>query len=314
MRPFRFGLLIERFASPGYVLDVARRAEAHGFSICLIRDHLIDGPFLPQYAPWTTLAAIAQATTSQRVGTLVTNNDFRHPAVLAKEVTTLDQLTGGRVELGLGAGFLREEYVQAGLRYDSNAVRVDRLEEALPLLDTLLRGEPATVDGEHYQFQGLVNFPPPVQRPRPPLLVGGAGPRMLSLAGRFADAVALLPASLHGGAMTDPPEARSLESVRRQVARVRAAAEARADAIELSLITTVIGAQHPRQAAAELARERGWAIAEDDVLTMPGVVIGDTVRMVDHLERVRSELGITYLIVRDSQLEAAIPIVEQLTR
>src|ERR1051326_4696798 len=110
MHSFRFGLLIERFASPAYVLETDRRAEALGFTTFLIRDHLIDEPFGPQYGPFTTLAAVALATTTLRVGTLVIANDFRHPAVLAKEVTTLDQLSGGRAELGLGAGFLREEY------------------------------------------------------------------------------------------------------------------------------------------------------------------------------------------------------------
>jgi probable F420-dependent oxidoreductase len=188
MHPFRFGLLIERFPEPAYVLETARRAEGSGYATFLIRDHLIDEPFGPQYAPWTTLAAVAQATTTLRVGTLVIDNDFRHPTVLAKEVTTLDQLSGGRVELGLGAGFLREEYRRAGLPFDANSVRVDRLAEALPVLDGLLRGKPVTFHGEHYQLDGFTNFPPPRQTPRPPMLVGGAGPRMLSLAARCADA------------------------------------------------------------------------------------------------------------------------------
>src|SRR5262252_7782791 len=111
---------------------------------------LLDEPFGPQYAPWSTLAVVAQATTALRVGTLVIANDFRHPAVLAKEVSTLDQISDGRVELGLGAGFYREEYQRAGLQFDANSVRVDRLEEALPLLDSLLRGEPVTHTGKHY--------------------------------------------------------------------------------------------------------------------------------------------------------------------
>src|SRR5437764_15109642 len=111
MRPFRFGLVVERFSDPKSVLEMARRAEG----AFLVRDHLIDAPFGPQYAPWTTLASVAQVTRTLRVGTLVIANDFRHPAVLAKEVTTLDQLSGGRVELGRGAGFLREGFEQAGM-------------------------------------------------------------------------------------------------------------------------------------------------------------------------------------------------------
>jgi len=253
MHPFRFGLLHERFGAPGQVLSTAVQAERAGFATFLIRDHLVDEPFGPQYAPWSTLAVVAQATTTLRVGTLVIANDFRHPAVLAKEVTTLDQLSGGRVELGVGAGFLREEYRQAGLRFDPNPVRVDRLEEALCVFDTLLRGEPLTHRGEHYQLDGFVNFPPPVQRPRPPLLIGGAGPRMLSLAARFGDSVALLPASLHRGELTDSARVRGLEHVRTQVARLREAAGARFDALEVCLIVNVIAASNRQSAAEELA-------------------------------------------------------------
>src|SRR5438067_13005338 len=125
MRPFRFGLVVERFSDPKSVLEMARRAEGAGVSTFLVRDHLIDAPFGPQYAPWTTLASVAQVTRTLRVGTLVIANDFRHPAVLAKEVTTLDQLSGGRVELGMGAGFLREEFERAGMTFYPNKVRVD---------------------------------------------------------------------------------------------------------------------------------------------------------------------------------------------
>jgi alkanesulfonate monooxygenase SsuD/methylene tetrahydromethanopterin reductase-like flavin-dependent oxidoreductase (luciferase family) len=139
----------------------------------LVRDHLTD-PFGPAYAPLTTLAAIAQATTTLRIGTLVVANDFHHPAVLAKEATTLDQLSGGRFELGLGAGFLREEYERTGLTFESNAVRVDRLEEAIGVFDTLLRGRELTHNGQHYAFDRYVNFPPPCQQPRPPILVGSS--------------------------------------------------------------------------------------------------------------------------------------------
>src|SRR5438132_9069259 len=158
MRAFRFGLLIERFTDPKSVLETARRAEANGFATFVIRDHLIDRPFGPQYAPWTTLASVAQVTRTLRLGTMVIANDFRHPAVLAKEVTSLDQLSGGRVELGLGAGFLREEFDRTGLTFHPNKVRVDRLAESVEVLDTLLSGRQLTHHGEHYSFDEFVNF------------------------------------------------------------------------------------------------------------------------------------------------------------
>jgi probable F420-dependent oxidoreductase len=312
MHPFRFGLLIERFPEPAYVLETARRAEAEGFATFLIRDHLIDEPFGPQYAPWTTLAAVAQATTSLRVGSLVIDNDFRHPTVLAKEVTTLDQLSGGRVELGLGAGFLREEYRRAGLPFDANPVRVDRLAEALPVLDGLLRGKPVSYHGQHYQLDGFTSFPPPLQSPRPPMLVGGAGPRMLSLAARCADAVALLPSSLHRGELTDSVEARGLDNIRRQVDTVRQSAAERFSELELCLNATVLATTDRQSAAEQLAAQRGWQVPAETVLAMPSMLIGDVEVMAEHLECVRADTGISYLVIRDSQLEAAAPVVKRL--
>jgi probable F420-dependent oxidoreductase len=314
MRPFRFGLLIERFSEPGYVLETARRAEASGFDTFVIRDHLIDSPFGPQYAPWTTLAAVAQVTSTLRVGTLVIANDFRHPVVLAKEVTSLDQLSNGRVELGLGAGFLREEYHRAGLPFDTNSVRVDRLEEALLVLDMLLRGERVSHRGEHYQLDGFVNFPAAVQQPRPPILVGGGGPRMLSLAAQHADSVALLPASLHTGSLTDSPQARSLANVSRQIALVREAAGARFENLELCLIGTIASGSDREESARSFAEQRGWQLTPQEVLDMPSVLVGDLESMLDRVEEVRAETGVSYFVVRDSQLEVAAPLVEGIKR
>jgi probable F420-dependent oxidoreductase len=305
MHPFRFGLLVERFPDPTYVLETARRAEAEGFATFLIRDHLVDGPFGPQYAPWSTLATVAAATTRLRVGTMVIDNDFRHPTVLAKEVTTLDQLSGGRVELGLGAGFLREEYQRAGLPFDANSVRVDRLAEALPVLDGLLRGEAVTYHGQHYELDGFVNFPPPVQTPRPRILVGGGGPRMLSIAATCADAVTLLPSSLHTGELTDSAQARGPDNVRRQLEIVRTAAGERLAALELSLFGTFVAASDRHAAAEQLAAQRGWEAPPEAVLAMPSLVIGDAQAMEDQLERIRADMGISYFVARDNQLEAA---------
>jgi len=312
MRPFRFGLLLERFPDPKYVLEMARRAEGEGFSTLLIRDHLIDGPFGPQYAPWTTLASVAQVTRSLRVGTLVIANDFRHPAVLAKEVTTLDQLSGGRVELGLGAGFLREEFERAGLTFYPNKVRVDRLAESLQVLDPLLRSCQVTHQGEHYTFDGFVNFPPPVQQPRPPILVAGAGRRVLSIGAQHADTVALLSAPLTGGVLVDSAEARSARHVTEQVDVVRKAAGERIQDLELSVFATLVAAENRQAAADKLARQRGWAVTPESVLEMPTVLVGGTEQIVNDLERRRAEYGITYIVVRDGHLAHAAQVVQRL--
>jgi probable F420-dependent oxidoreductase len=312
MRPFRFGLLVERFSDPGYVKQIAARAEADGFSTLLIRDHLIEPPFGNQYAPWITLASVAQTTSTLRLGTLVVANDFRHPAVLAKEVTTLDQFSNGRVELGLGAGFFREEFERAGLTFLSNRVRVDRLAESVQIFDQLLQGQPLSYRGEHYTFDNYVNFPPSLQTPRPPLLVAGAGPRVLSIAAKHADIVALLSSPLGGGVLEDSAAARSAEHVAQQVQTVREAAGDRFASLELSMFPTLVQTTDRHHAAMDLARQRGWDLTHADALDMPTVLVGTTDQIVDDLRRWRASLGVSYIVLRDGQLEAAAPVVRRL--
>src|SRR5262245_31709396 len=162
-RPFRFGVFGEGARSPAALLDTARRAEDLDFATFLIRDHLIEEPFGHQLAPLPALATVAGATGRLRVGSLVLANDYRHPVVLAKEVATLDVLSSGRVELGLGAGFSQAEYAQAGLRFDPPGVRVERLEEALRVLKGLFAPGPLTFAGKHYSVTHLDGFPKPVQ-------------------------------------------------------------------------------------------------------------------------------------------------------
>src|SRR5262245_8132972 len=234
VRPFRFGVLAESAQTAEQLLDTARRAEDAGFSILLIRDHLVQDPFPHQLGPLTALAAVASATRTLRVGTLVISNDFRHPAVLAKEVATLDVLSGGRVELGMGAGFLRRDYDEAGLPFDEPRDRVGRLEEALRLLKALFGPDPVTHHGQHYAVERLDGFPKPVQRPHPPLQVAAARPRMLAIAAREADIVSLQTVSTAGGVLTDDPAGRSAGAVADQIARLRDAAGDRFDQLALS--------------------------------------------------------------------------------
>ena len=305
MHPFRFGLLVEQFPSVDYLVAVAQQAERAGFSTLLIRDHLLDRPFPGQYAPWVTLAHLAGVTRTLRLGTMVTANDFRHPAMLAKEVTTLDQLSGGRVELGLGAGFFREEYDRAGLSFDSNKVRVDRLEESLEVLDALLRGVCLTYNGQQVRFDCFTNFPPPVQQPRPPLLVAGAGRRVLSIAARHADSVGLLAAPLSGGVLVDSAEARSPANMERQIQVLRSAAVDRFACLELSAIATLEWTANSHATAERIAQLRGWNVPARDLLEMPTMLIGTTDELLERLHARRERFGLSYFVVRDSQLADA---------
>src|SRR6266550_2451379 len=199
-RPFRFGVICEHMQSAEEWVTKARQAEEYGYSTLLIRDHFIREPFGDQLAPLIALMAAANATKTLRVGSLVMDNDYRHPVMLAKEAATLDLLSGGRFELGIGAGWLRSEYEQAGMVFEPAGVRVSRLEEAIQVLKALFADQPITFAGDHYTITNLSGFPKPTQRPHPPILVGAGSKRMLALAAREADIVGILPKALPEGA------------------------------------------------------------------------------------------------------------------
>ena len=159
MHPFRFGVMLESVRDADSLFAALDRAEIDGYSTVLIRDHLVAEPFGPQLAPFTTLAMAAAHSSTLRLGTMVIDNDFRHPAVLAKEIATLDVLSGGRVELGIGAGWLAAEYQQAGIPFDSPGTRIARLEESLTLLKDLLSGKPATFHGRALSARRTLQLP-----------------------------------------------------------------------------------------------------------------------------------------------------------
>src|SRR5262249_56643189 len=186
MRPFRFGVSAREAESAAAWIEQARRAEQLGYSSFLLADHLVSIP-----SPFTALAVASAATSQIRVGPFVLNNDLRHPVIVAREAATLDMLSGGRLELGLGAGHMRSEYEEAGIPYDPAGVRVQRLEESVTIVKALLAGEQVTFEGAHYRINGHRGWPPPTQRPRPPVLIGGNGRRLLSPAAREAVIVGL---------------------------------------------------------------------------------------------------------------------------
>src|SRR5437764_7920177 len=167
MKPFRFGISIWHVGSRAELADRARKIEALGYDTLSFPDHLTD-----RIAPLPALVTAANATTRLRVGTNVLNNDLRHPVLVAREAAAVDLLTDGRFQLGLGAGSIRSEYDQAGLKFDTGGVRVARLAEAVTIIKRLLRGEQVTVAGDHYNISGHTIAPLPAQRPHPPILIG----------------------------------------------------------------------------------------------------------------------------------------------
>jgi probable F420-dependent oxidoreductase len=310
-RRLRFGLISEQMRDITRWLASAQRAEDLGFSTFLLRDHFIADAFGPQYAPVPALMTIANRTTSLRIGSLVFDNDYRHPVLLAQEAATLDLLSGGRFELGIGAGWLRDEYERAGMTFDAPGARVSRLEEALQVVKGLFSGVPFSFTGEYYQITGLQAFPLPAQQPHPPILIGAGSKRMLEMAGREADIVNILPKALPAGSISEDPTERLAATIERKLAVIREAAGARFADIELSLFATIRLTDDPQGEAERLIVERGWQGASvDDVLAMPANFIGPVERVVELMQERRERYGVSYYIIDDEEMETVAPVVQ----
>jgi probable F420-dependent oxidoreductase len=283
-------------------LATAARGEELGYSSLILPDHFND-----QLAPFPALAAAAMRTSRIRLGVYVACNDFRHPAVLAKEAATLDALSGGRLELGLGAGWMESEYRQIGLTFDAPGVRIGRLEESLALVKLLLDGGPVSFSGDHYRVRDMEILPRPVQRPRPPIVVGGGGRRVLSLAGREADIVSINTNNRHRVGLGAHPDLR-LPAVRDKIRWVREAAGARAGPIEINLTVMIAAVTDDRRGyAAMVAPEFGLEV--DEILDSPFALIGSAKAITERVQEIRADLGISYLTVSSRVLEDFAPIV-----
>ncbi|MEO3787195.1 TIGR03621 family F420-dependent LLM class oxidoreductase [Actinocorallia sp. B10E7] len=299
---FRFGIQFTRTGSLADWLDTARKAEDSGFSTLLVPDHLGD-----QFAPFPALTAAAGVTSTLRLGTLVLANDFRHPVLLAQEAATLDLLSGGRLELGLGAGWMRSEYESAGLPFDSSGTRVERLGESLELLRLLWEGGPVSFEGRHYRTEGHVGLPSPVQS-RLPLLVGGGSPRILRTAGRHADIVGVHHDLRSGaaGALDTTPDmtARKLQWVR------QGAGDRFAD-LELQVGVGILWVTaRPANVLDGLGRRLG--LPADTVAELPNVLVGDTGQIIERLIERRDRYGFSYVVFQGRDLEDALPVVAAL--
>ncbi len=313
-RPFRFGLLTERCHSADSLIAQARRAEELGYATFLLRDHFTPYFFGDQLAPLAALATAASVTRTLRVGTLVLGNDYRHPVILAKEAATLDLLSGGRLELGLGAGWLQAEYEQAGLPFDPPGVRIGRLAEAIAVLKGLFAAGPLTFSGRHYRITGLNGFPKPLQQPHPPILIGAGSKRMLTLAGREADTVGILTTATRTGTLVDDSSERLAEAVEEKVGWVRDGAAERFPDVELSLVVSVTITDDGPGAVEDLIRQRGWTgVAPAQVVEMPSIFIGPVAEVVETMEARRERFGFSYYVVPDRLLEAFSPVVARLT-
>jgi probable F420-dependent oxidoreductase len=292
-RPFRFGVVAAQARSGEEWVEKGRRAESLGFATFVMPDTL--GPTL---TPIPALGVLAGATGTLRLGTYVLMNDARSPVLLAREAATLDLLSGGRLELGLGAGRpgAEADYAKLGIPYQPGGVRVARLAESVAILKALFAGETCGARGPHYAIEHADGFPAPAQQPRPPLLLAASGPRLLALAAREADIVAI-------GAQPQEGEA----GVRDRVQRIREAAPERFDDLELNVNLVAVGDRmHP--AAARM----GGSLDELARTGSPLVLAGSPDQMVERLQRTRESLGISYVLASDFFMDAFAPVVERL--
>jgi len=310
-KPFRFLAAAGEVSAGNALAEKGRRAEALGYDVLVFSDHLIN-----QMAPIPAMAVIAAATERLRIGTFVFNNDLRHPAVLAQDLASLDQLSGGRLEIGIGAGWNRPEYEETGIPFDSGGIRVKRLEEAIQVLKGIFGPGPFSFKGEHYTITEMDGLPKPIQKPHPPILVGGGGRRLLSLAGREANIVGFAPRLMPG---TSKADIRSclVEATLEKVAWVKEAAGQRFQDIELNTypaLGRVIVTDDPKAPLKELAQRLqdryGVDLTQEQLLESPHVFVGSIADLTEKFKAIRLNLGISSFMT--GGIDELAPVVERL--
>lgn len=303
MLPFRFGVYAAVAPTMSAWRDQARMAEGLGYSTLYVSDHL-DAQFGPLVA--TTVAA--EATSTLHVGSFVLNNDLRHPVVLAKEIATLGLAAEGRVEVGLGAGWLGSDYEQAGIEFDELAARVDRLAESLAVMKRLWSEGEATFAGRYYTVRGARCDPRPASPPR--VMVGGGSRRLLTLAAREADTVGINTSLNVGDKSVDTTSKATLDRYDRCLTWVREAAPDRFGSIELQIVAFATRVVANRRAAVRTVTMLG--LPGEDALELPIVLLGTTEELCERLLERRDRWGFTNIVVPGEAMESFAPVVARL--
>jgi probable F420-dependent oxidoreductase len=311
MRPFRFLADVRAIVTGPELAARARRAEQVGYHALVLPDHLIG-----QLSPVVAMATVAAATSTLRVSAFVMNNDLRHPAVLAQDLASIDVLSGGRVDIAIGAGWNKPEYDAIGMAFDPTPVRQARLAESITVLKGLFTGSPFSFAGEHYTITDYAAGPVPVQRPHPPFFIGGGGRRTLTLAGREADIVGLAP-RIRANSTVDAASL-TLAATREKIRWVRDAAGERFQSMELNIYpstwpVTVTDDLHgeARRVIDKLRSRTGVELTEDEVIDSPHLFIGSVDRLVEKFLQLREELGISSVML--GEIDELTPVLERLS-
>jgi probable F420-dependent oxidoreductase len=306
MAPFRFALQISNAASPDAWKAMARKTEDLGYSTLYVPDHLED-----QWAPMIALTLAAEATTTLNVGTLVLDNDFRHPVVLAKEAATLDVVTGGRFECGMGAGWMTFDYETSGIPMEKPSIRIAKLAESLDIMQSLWSTGRATLAGEYYNVTDALGTPTPVTPGGPPLVIGGGSKRILTLAGERADIVSVVPSLAAGSIGPEMAAGAVVDKYAERVAWARAAAGDRAGDLELQAWTVFVqvvpNADEVLQNVAP-----AFGLTPEQMAAAPLALVGTAEEITETLQKRREELGFSYIVLHEAEMDAMAPVIAAL--
>ena len=304
-RGFRFGVQVSKETSTKGWAELARRTEAAGYEVLTMPDHFTD-----QLAPIPALMAAASATTTLRVGALVFDNDYKHPVVLAKELATIDLLSEGRLEIGLGAGWMISDYEEAGIPYDSPKVRIDRFIEGVAVIRGVMAEGAFSFSGDHYTITNYNGQPKPMQA-RPPFLIGGGGKRVLSYAAREADIIGINGTMTAGVVGPEALSTMTAESVDEKVAIVAAAGAHRINDIEMNIRTFFVKVTNDRAATVDGISSM-FGVSKDMIDASPFALIGSVEECIEQLLERRERWGFSYTIVGAENIDECAPIVAAL--
>jgi probable F420-dependent oxidoreductase len=319
VRPFRFSVQAFEATSGAEWLTTARRAEDLGYSTLFTTDHYFgpgeiateSGHRPVDVAPLSAMTAAAMATTTLRVGCRVFCVDYHNPVVLAKELATIDLLTDGRLEVGLGAGWVAAEYEGLGIALDRPGVRIDRLKETVGLMRQQWSGEPMDVRGTHVRASGFAGRPLPVQQPSPPVLIGGGAPKVLGAAGELADIVSINFNNAAGKLGANSVASSNEDATAEKVGWIRAGAGDRFDDIELEIAAYFIAIGDDSGSALE-AMARRFGVPPAELAAHPHALIGSVDAVCEQLQARREKFGVSYVNVAQRSMEAFAPVVARL--
>lgn len=286
--------------------ELATKTEDLGYDVLVMPDH-----YGNQLGVIPALAAAASVTTNLRVGSLVFANDFRHPALLAKDMATIDLLSDGRLEFGLGAGWMDSDYATTGVPHDRAGIRIERMIESVEVIKGLWAEGAFNYSGDHYTINELDGLPKPVQDGGPPVLMGGGGKRMLSTAARVADIVGVNPNVGEGTIGPEAIKSMSAEATEEKLSWVRSAAGDRFDDIEISILKFVVMVTDDQATVAEKVGA-GMGMDADTIIASPHTMVGSAEQIIDELVEQRERWQGSYVTVQSDSIDAFAPVVAQL--